>query len=359
MELTEGELILKGKLDQAAKLLSSIIIDKSVYNEVLQFTGANRTTPEISFKQVMNNEERVTKGGVIKFSNLKNALEKAYAKSQNDFDLDEDLLDFLIENDCGIWSPYSLDRYSEDNQFFTVTGHPIDETIPESPGYIYSGINKSNVVVNEEYADNNPVLVITPNYLEIEYPVIEDGIGDVTRPPRDIPVSANKDHEVVKLTHIKLKTVWNTWFWTRTFKLFVVRGEGAYNPVNFSLTGTFPTSIYIELPREYAKDKRWYPVNIVWDTKWSKEKTKQVVGAYRHRNKGTYKISGTVGYKADSVSAQVTASAELEVSGTGLGHSEWDRDWFYETNHLSPTYGGIKVRQTSNVFDFTLSISQL
>lgn len=83
------------------------------------------------------------------------------------------------------------------------------------------------------------------------------------------------------------------------------------------------------------------------------------MGVYPHRNNGIYNIFGTVCYKADAVSAEVTASAELEVTGTGLGHSEWDRDWFYNTNHLSPTYGGFKVRQTSNVFDFTLSISEI
>ncbi len=365
-ELTVDELLLKGKLDQAAKLLSYVVTDKDVYEEIKQFGSSKRTTPEISFAQVLGNQERATKGAVLKFSNLKNALEQAYTKKTSEYELDADLLDFLVENDCGIWCINPLDDYSDNNRVFTITGHPIDEMIPESPGYIYGAKNAGDIIVNEEYVNSNPVLVITPKFIIIEYPIIDDDNGS-TNPGGSIPSAtpANKDHEVVKLTHIKLKTVWNTIFWTRTFKLYVVRGQGAYNPTNFTLTGNFPTSIYILLPREYARDKKWYPVNIVWDTKWNKEKTQQIVGAYRHRNKGTYKISGTVGYKTpDSLSiggfnGNISASAELEVTGMGLGHSDWDRDWFYNTNHLTETYKGNKVRQTSNVFDFTLSISQL
>jgi len=362
-ELTVDELLLKGKLDQAAKLLSYVVTDKDVYEEIKQFGSSKRTTPEISFAQVLGNHERATKGAVLKFSNLKNALEQAYTKKTSEYELDADLLDFLVENDCGIWCINPLEDYSDNDRVFTITGHPIDEMIPESPGYIYGAKNAGDIIVNEEYVNSNPVLVITPNFIDFEYPQfpIDDiGNGNGSTNPSNPPSStpANIDHEVVRLKYIKLKTVWSTIFWTRYFDLYVLRGEGSYNPASNTLTGSFPTNIYIRLPRKYAKDEKWYPVNIEWDTKWTKAKTRQIVGAYRYKNKEKYTIKGSVGYKKDSASAEMSVGAEFEVSGRSLGNNEWDRDWFYNNNHLAPVYKGNKIRSTSNVFDMTFSISK-
>ncbi len=359
MELTADELVLKTKLNNTAKLIADLANEPRVFKEFSQLADDKHDFSTLSFSELL--ESPVTKKGnkVLNFSNLRKEL--INAKSD---DSDSELLDYLVKEDCYIYIPYPLDWYPEERHFFTVTAHPIDNE-EEGIGYMFTENGYESFIIDEGYADDYPVMIIMP-----EHPGLPDGggSGDTSEPGGGSGgVSGDPIYES-KLGYIWYDKSVNL-FSPPYFDLRVLRGEGTWDPVNTTVSGSWPVQIQVNYPRKYAKaasngwtiysNGGWYYVNIPWDTNWKPEKSLQCIAVYRYQNVSTQTLQAQVGYKAESWSSQITTTTETTYKGDFLGSSEWSRDWFYTTQDTYEQYRGAAIRSTGSSIRFTITTSTL
>ena len=99
---------MKANLDNAAQLLAGIINDADVHKEVSQLSYLNNEYNKLSFKNLLQEDVKTSKGSVLKFSNLKNKLLNKCSASKGSNE-SNDLLEYLIANNCYLYVPYSLD----------------------------------------------------------------------------------------------------------------------------------------------------------------------------------------------------------------------------------------------------------
>ncbi|HPX06426.1 MAG TPA: hypothetical protein PLC17_10855 [Tenuifilaceae bacterium] len=368
--LSQEDIVLKSKLNDAAIIVSNIITDPLVYKELLELTSNKDGDNQVSFKQIFT--EDASKGAGLFLSFKKSFLSETNKKGSI-ADL-ENLTSYLIDNDCYLYCPYPEEFYPEGIKTLTVAAHPIDNEF-EGVGYVLNGSKSERVLVNEDYADRHPVLLIMPK----DELIIEDdpGAGGTGYEP---PVPTNPN---VKIHEVKVGKFWCAYDCSGLFEgdydIHILRGEaGSYNVIENTLDkGNFPVDIPFKYPRKYAKAARrgwnkycnggWYNVNTVWESDWSVDKVQQAIFIYEYDQKGKISVSAVVKrlvkVALDSVgdlSKELTlsGSVESEFKGTSLGLSEWNRDWFYITNRNKnlgdPMKDGVVIRQTNPQVKFTM-----
>jgi hypothetical protein len=263
----------------------------------------------------------------------------------------------LQENDCYLYLPYPFEWY-EENTPITVAGHPIDND-DENIGYVILNKNNLNeVTVNEDYANENLVILILPD----EGRETEPGYGGGTTNNNNDPMfgtfgTGPNSINTAYIGWVRLADYCGGIF-EGDIELRIKRIQPNWDPVALSPYATEPVELHINYPRDYAKaavnnwtqycNGGWLKVNATWDTNWSAEEFQQGIIAYDYDwDASIRKTSISLTYKG--VGFTVSFERESKYEGDFLGkNNEWFRDWFYQTN-LNPTpfdevYKGWTVR---------------
>ncbi|KAF5072310.1 hypothetical protein DSECCO2_203360 [anaerobic digester metagenome] len=367
--LSQEDIVLKSKLNDAAIIVSNIITDPLVYKELLELTSNKDGDNQISFKQIFT--EDASKGAGLFLSFKKSFLSETNKKGSI-ADL-ENLTSYLIDNDCYLYCPYPEEFYPEGIKTLTVAAHPIDNEF-EGVGYVLNGSKSERVLVNEDYADRHPVLLIMPK----DELIIEDdpGAGGTGYEP---PVPTNPN---VKIHEVKVGKFWCAYdcrgLFEGDWEINICRiSPGTYNPLTDQLDAPTKVHIPFKYPKKYAKAARkgwnkycnggWYNVNTVWESDWSVDKVQQAIYIYEYDPKGKASMSAIVKRaikaKLDTVGEvsnerTLSGTVEFEFKGTSLGVAEWNRDWFYITNRNTtlgdPMKDGVVIRKTNPQVKFTM-----
>ncbi len=347
--LSDSETILKENLDQAARILAEIMQDESVMNEVSVLYNEDRAFYMLSFEDLF--DEAKSTGN--SFNSLREQfLDKCGASgSKGSW---QDLANFLAKNGSYIYCPYPSSFYPKGTKSMTVAAHPIDNDI-EGPGYRFEGRKIQQVMVNEEYADKNPVVLIMP-------PDEKESADNSIAFDKNVESKGDPVYEV-RIGKVRCADYCGGLF-EGELELRITRGYPEYNLLTGQIHGTFSTAIPIKYPRDYAKsaikgwtiycDGGWYSVNIPWDSNWRTTKIQQAILAYEYDQVKETTVSATVGYKPEDSNTSLTVSAKTTYSGDFLGINEWDRDWFFATNTYPGPYDEAKdgwtVRKTCAEF---------
>jgi hypothetical protein len=350
--LSQSEIILKNNLDQTAKIIAEIAQDQSVINELALLYEETRTFYSLSFKELLDESKSIAGS----FRNLREQFLKSCSSTDTKGGWN-DLAEFLSGNDCYIYCPYPSNFYAKGTSSFTVAAHPIDND-RENTGYRFEGRKMVEVKVDEEYADDYPVILIMPR----------DEDNDDLKGYKAPPAENSKGDPVYEIKVGKVRCAnYCGGLFEGTLELRITRGYPAYNPVTEELGSAFTTAIPINYPRDYAKaainnwtvhsNGGWYSVFIPWDTNWNLTKVQQCILVYEYDQVKEVSIGANVGYKIDDLSTTLTVSAKTTYRGDFLGLSEWDRNWFFATNTNPGIYDEVKdgwvVRKTSTVFKLT------
>ena len=348
--LSGSEAILKASLDQTAKIVSDIIRDDAVLSELSLLSDENRKFFSLSFRDLLDE----SKSESSSFSNLRNRFLQECSSAAKGYDLGN-LADYLAKNDCYLYCPYPSNFYPRGTTSYTVAAHPIDNDI-ENTGYRYEGKKRTEVKVNEKYADRYMVLLIMPKDEDKE-----DGLAAAVAEP----TKADPVYEI-RIGKIRCANFCGGLF-EGTLELRIARGYPTYDSSNEGTKGTFAGVIPIDYPRDYAKaavnnykilnEAGWFLQNIIWDSNWKTAKAQQCILVYEFDKEKEVSISATVGYKPENTTGTITATAKTTYSGDFLGISEWDRDWFFATN-TNPgsddeVKDGMTVRMTCSAFKLT------
>lgn len=352
--LTESEILLKKNLDQAAKILSDVIKDELVMDELALLSDESRKFYSLTFSDLFD-ESKGTGGS---FKNLREKfLNKCSAESGSKGDWKE-LANYLAGNSCYIYCPYPSSFYPKGTNSFTVAAHPIDNDV-ENIGYRFEGRKMVQVKVNEAYADKYQVLLIMPR---------DEDNDDLKGLAINTSTSASKGDPIYEVRVGKVRCAdYCGGLFEGTLELRIGRGFPEYNVSTGDIKGSFYALTPINYPRDYAKaainnwtvhsEGGWYFVNNIWDSNWKSSKTQQCILIYEYDKVSESSVNASVGYKQDDLSTTVTATLKMTYKGDFLGITEWDRDWFLATNSNPGPYDEIKdgwtVRKTCPEFKLT------
>ena len=260
--LTEPEMILKENLQQAAEIIAGIIGEEAVITECDKLYRDGRESYNLTFKDLLSE----TKSSVQSFANLRERfLQECKTNAKGPAD---DLIKFLINSESYLYCPYPSGFYPKGVTTFTIAAHPIGNDI-ENIGFRVEGKKIREVLVNEEYADKNPVLLIMP----------KDEVEDFGKgiPIEYLPGAKGDPVYEVKVGKVRCADYCGGLF-EGTLELRISRGYPEYNLSTNQVEGKFSTVIPIDYPREYARaairdytvhsEGGWYYANIVWETNW-------------------------------------------------------------------------------------------
>jgi len=325
--LNGTETILKENLEQGAEIMSEIIQDDAVMDELSALYREDRAFYILNFSDLFDESKSVS-------SSFRNLREKFLSNciSSESKGIWQDLASFLAKNGCYIYCPYPSNFYPKGTASMTVAAHPIDNEY-EGKGYRFEGRKIKEVTVNEKYADISPVILIMPPDEK------EAGSQGMTTDKSTVS-KADPVYEV-KVGKIRCANYCGGLF-EGELELRITRGFPEYNIATGSVVGKFSVVIPLDYPRSYAKaairdytvhsSAGWYTVNLPWDTNWRYEKAQQIIMVYEYDSVKESTISSSVGYKKDDLSSTVSVSVKVTYSGDFLGINEWDRNWFYATN---------------------------
>ena len=150
--LTPEQQLIKQNLDAAAQLLVAALNKPMVQRELHQLDYEKIRTDRLGFEQLLRSP---AKDG--QFRSLATELGRSLNAGAKGSD---NLADYLIEQGCELYMPYPLEWYPADAPI-TVAGHPIDN-VEQGIGYVVDKTTGTlrTVLVNDEYADKNPVAII-------------------------------------------------------------------------------------------------------------------------------------------------------------------------------------------------------
>ncbi len=343
--LTHEDAILKKKLHEASLIMVELINKPEIYKEICQLASEKHDFNEVSFKSLASSDEVKSNEGSFVFSSLKQSLQEKIANEKSS-DPIEDLMQYLIDNDCYLYSPYPLEWYPEDKQEFTIAAHPIDND-EEGIGYF----NGEEVIVNEEYAIENPVLLILPGYTAAFAP----GGGGTGPAPGGGGTGVGAD----PIYEVKVHKVWcdtKPGLFEGDVEMNFFRGTP-----HSATSGSWQNQIQYKHERKYIKKaekdpdspEAWKTVNVLFDSDWYPQKEQQVIVCFDYDwTSRVKKIKGSVKWKDINVSVEFELD-EQEYKGFLFGKLEWDRDYFYNTqNNPSPNdemLDGLVVRSLGSV----------
>lgn len=350
--LSGTETILKENLEQSAEIMSEIIQNGAVMDELSVLYREDRGFYILNFSDLFDESKSISSS----FRNLREKFLSNCVSSESKGSW-QDLAGFLAKNGCYIYCPYPSNFYPKGTFSMTVAAHPIDNEF-EGKGFRFEGRKIKEVTVNEEYADTYPVILIMP-------PDEKEADSQGMTPDKSTVTKADPVYEV-KVGKVRCADYCGGIF-EGDLELRITRGYPEYNLSTGLVTGTFSTAIPIKYPREYAKSAvknwtiycsgGWYSVFIPWDTNWKTSKTQEAILVYEYDSVRETSVSATVGYKPENSNTALTVTAKTNYSGDFLGINEWDRDWFYATNTKSGIYDevkdGLTVRKTCNEFKLT------
>lgn len=312
-------------LDELNKVIiagsSEYLEDRVMLKDLFESTATS------SMLRVKANSERFT-------SDFKNSFAKSKPqKVSGNTDIDsnifynsDSLIQYLIDNNVGIYCPIPIEYYDANNRIPAITYHPItNDSI--NVGYL---CNKNEltkeVIINQAYNNLHPVWIVKP---------IEKSVENTSKP--NLSKSANGYEVSVCKIYCK---EYNEGLFDGDLELHIVRinpSNVTYNSTTNTYSGGIMTDLSFSLPRKYVSDARnnywkgWYDLNLVWDTDWNTSENSNIIYVYEWDSKGTkqntiplntYDENGKV--LANLGSVTITTQSQ----DATIGLSEWSRYWF-------------------------------
>ncbi|URW79579.1 hypothetical protein [Xiashengella succiniciproducens] len=332
-ELSADEALLKSQLSKAASVLSRLTSISEV-DEELKSIGNTFEVADSSFslKEILT-QEPVLKSTEDKFANLRACFYKNRdLKSVSPID---SLLSSIIDYDYVMWMPYPLEWYPDDRQFLTIVSHPLDNEV-EGIGYRWINGKLEEVLVNDDYNEEYPVLIVTPKYLA----------GDDLNLNLSSSLKSSVGDEIlqVRIGEFRTRSKFGTGFFKKNVTFEIHRGQGEVNADGKTITTSWPTKIGFNVSKKHIKAAKkgwtkyknggWVSVNVLWDYNWKKGKTEQglvLVCTSGSDKKETVTVSVSANEKGD-ISATIKEETKLEVKGKVVGNATIDRDGFLKMN---------------------------
>lgn len=174
--LSDQQLELRSKLEQTAKILTELVKEEAIVEELRIATSYSLDQgrdEDVTFSELFyDNAQYKTsfKGKGMETIGSFRARFREFLQTRKkslEYDIDEDLENYLIQNHLKIYFPYSENWEDEEQIHPTISFHPIDND-DENVGYINSeGKSKSDMLnetvwVNDEYGYNNPTFLLVP-----------------------------------------------------------------------------------------------------------------------------------------------------------------------------------------------------
>jgi hypothetical protein len=174
--LSDQQLELRSKLEQTAKILTELVKDEKVVQELriaTSFSLDQGRDEDVTFSELFYDDAQYKssfKGKGMETIGSFRARFREFLQTRKkslEYDIDEDLENYLIQNHLKIYFPYSENWEDEEQINPTISFHPIDND-DENVGYINSeGKSKSDMLnetvwVNDEYGFNNPTFLVVP-----------------------------------------------------------------------------------------------------------------------------------------------------------------------------------------------------
>ncbi|MDX9883981.1 MAG: hypothetical protein RBS73_18120 [Prolixibacteraceae bacterium] len=366
--LTTEEQILKEKLVESSEIVMEIISEKTVLTEILDYFK-DKNHRRLYFKDIFEKESDL-KSFSTSSSIFKSRFLECYHKKNKLKSTEQDLINYLIDNGVNIYIPYSFDNFPIKKQNEpTITSDPIDNE-EENIGFkIFEDGQKEEVLVNDEYNLENPVIVLMPEEENLQF--------------YQNLKSATSGISTVSLGEIYCKYMAESYF-HGDLEVVVLRGTAVgYDASKDVLVGSFLNMTPIQVTRDDVREaqkgyrKGWVPVYIPWDTNWDTNLLEQCIAAYEDDAEGTVTITGSTktggGFEISGVKLTNEYSAGFSrvvtTSNQIFGLQQWDRGWFYATqtymNEYDKTYfkddwkwNGWPIRKLSNEFWITMTNSE-
>lgn len=373
--LTPEQQLMKQNLDAAAQLLVAALNKPTVQRELQQLDYEKMRTDRLSFEQLLRNPAKDSR-----FRSLATELGRslnAGAKGSNN------LADYLIEQGCELYLPYPLDWYPADAPI-TVAGHPIDNVV-EGLGHVWDAAAGTlrTVLVNDEYADKNPVaIVMQPQRIMPEPGAGRDPGNEELLPDPDwddwgwypptptptptptlVPANDLPEDKAGKKYEVRIKEL------RYSHKTNIFEGDFEIR-IGRVRAGQIVDMEEIVVPKAYVKaayngwsrnNGGWYDLKTprIWDSKWGKEYEEQAFFAYEYdpenkikEYKVSVKIKDYVTVEGEVKTSTTTVSETFSYEGDFIGHKVWDRTWFI-TKAVSESRNGWPVRAVGNL-EFTI-----
>jgi hypothetical protein len=278
-----------------------------------------------------------------------------------------DLISYLGCNRFQIYWPYSDNWRNESSIVPTITYSPVEQEdinigwklIPATTGYTFQ-----EVIVNEEYAQNNPVWIVN----SYEGDKVDGNCNYVSSGPAGpnpgMPEGGNcagfPDDEVqVNIGKVKFFQQYDGLFQGGP-EFRWVRGNLSLDG-NGQVTGVVPAFAKANLRRKDKYD--WKNANQpIWDTNWKNLKEDQFVALYEEDDFQDDKVtvSGTVSYKTDpntTTSTTYSYTGEFKSKDDVVYNVQYDRCWYFETsddNTPFENYQGWNVRGSQGEVKWTM-----
>lgn len=359
-QLSVEELVLKNNLNEAAQILSKVIAEDAVKQELRQITTFTSEKPinSVGFKDLLTTEPIKKGSHTLNFPQLSRRLTEEMSNLKN---RDFDLYEYLAENNCELYCPYPLDFY-DGKDTYTIAGHPIDND-EEANGYKTSDGVTSTYLVNEEYAENEPVLIIQNKSSQTNEVEIYNGENVENRGGNRTPIYQ------ISMNWFKCPNYCGGIFegdLEIIIERYAARPKSYGSGVGECYAATKISFIYEKAYVKCAKknwskwNNGWKSIYQIWDPNWSEDKIRQGIMIYEHDSEAvirTIKVSAS--YAGFSGSVEVSLDAQYE--GDFLGSNcEWWRSWFFETHYnpapSEPKYKGLILRTTGDP-KFTMPIT--
>jgi hypothetical protein len=174
--LSDQQLELRSKLEQTAKILTELVKEEAIVEELRIATSYSLDQgrdEDVTFSELFyDNAQYKTsfKGKGMETMGSFRVRFREFLQTRKkslEYDIDEDLENYLIQNHLKIYFPYSENWVDEEQINPTISFHPIDND-DENVGYINpEGKSKSDMLnetvwVNDEYGYNNPTFLVVP-----------------------------------------------------------------------------------------------------------------------------------------------------------------------------------------------------
>lgn len=189
-ELTAAEQVLKDQLSETAKIITQIIQDEEVLNEIISSIKKQPQIMEdrVKFRDIIRSEVSLkSQVSTTTFANaFKASLNKSNLKSTTT------LIDDLIEAGIEIYIPYPIDYYPKGRKI-VITSNPLDNLF-ENEGFFIGDPDKK-VLANDELSEKYPIIIVnTPLHSDEE-------LADMARTRKEM------DEKIKEFNNSKLKSV--------------------------------------------------------------------------------------------------------------------------------------------------------
>ncbi|MBK8566190.1 MAG: hypothetical protein IPN76_23325 [Saprospiraceae bacterium] len=257
------------------------------------------------------------------------------------------LKEYLECHKAQIYWPYSENWDGASDVVPTISYLPIsvDEVnigwkLVQNPGQ--TTYSYQEVVVNDEYAQNNPVFIV--NYYEgnkiggnCEYiPTVGGGVSAYDPPivGEDCDDDFPQDRVQVDIGKVKFFKHYDGLFRGGPEFRFV-RGQVSLNPNGNQITGVVPVFAPVNLKRKHIYE--WRTPNELWDTNWELQNSAQSIVLYEDDDwsQTTLTLEGIVKVTIPTIGGieeSATWTKVVQSADAVIYSQEYDRCWYFVTS---------------------------